>query len=150
MVEQICLRNFLRDLQWNFKPWTILKPLFWPKRREFIGPKFESHTLLYANFCKNPGICWSEPFMVRSWLVRGSVFHCNRFTERTRTCQSKIYGLSKIMSRKRNWYPNEKRCLSKRVAEMGSRKHCAPFCNSEWLINDHLSRVTKKVCIGLE
>ena len=32
------------------------------KRREFVGPKFESH------FFQNPGICWP---------VRGSVFRCN-------------------------------------------------------------------------
>ena len=37
--------------QWNFKPRTILKPLFWPKRREYVGPKFESHTLyVVCNF----------------------------------------------------------------------------------------------------
>jgi hypothetical protein len=61
-------------IQWNFKSQTILKPLFWPKRREFVGPKFESHTSLYVIFCKNPGIRWSERFMVRSWMIRGSVF----------------------------------------------------------------------------
>jgi hypothetical protein len=33
--------------------------------------------LLYVTFCKNRGICWSEHFMVRSWLVRGSEFHCS-------------------------------------------------------------------------
>ena len=61
-------------LQWNIELRTILKPLFWPKRREFVGPKVEWHTLLYVNFCKNLGICWSERFMVRSWLVQGWCF----------------------------------------------------------------------------
>ena len=30
------------------------------------GPENEAHTLLYVTFSKNPGICWSERFMVRS------------------------------------------------------------------------------------
>jgi hypothetical protein len=46
-------------MNWNFKPRAILKLLFWPKRREFVGPKFWLHSL-YVIFCKNPGFCWSE------------------------------------------------------------------------------------------
>jgi hypothetical protein len=34
------LKDLNRYLQWNFKPRTILKPLFWTTRREFVCPKF--------------------------------------------------------------------------------------------------------------
>jgi hypothetical protein len=47
---------------------------------KFVGQEFELHMLLYVTVCKNPGLCWSEHFMVWSRLVWGSVFHCNHET----------------------------------------------------------------------
>jgi hypothetical protein len=48
-------KSKLTELQWNFKPRTILKSLFWPNPRELLGPKFESHTLFYEIFLQKSG-----------------------------------------------------------------------------------------------